>query len=302
MSDVRTILEEGYSGATPPPDGFERMLRRRDRKRRNQRITAGVVGIAVFVAAIWVVTSVGPLNRSETSVVPQGDVTGPAETGLDVTDVTGPTQAPDAEWDGEGLPPEGTELSTPVEGQLIGEDREMNTGFVYVYADGRVIWYAWGTGIFERRLTPEAVDLVRSGAISAYDLMPPVSTNVPAGVYADAKARPYAPSKYAVCSGDPGGYEDPARLLRLLPAPAEAVLRGKERTYRPGTVDRRHGEAVVKCFEVTTEEARVLDQILEEAGFQAGVEAFFGFNRTNDEAGVSFEPILPHGTWHFWGG
>jgi hypothetical protein len=54
MSDLRTILERGVGGATPPPDGFERMLRRRDRKRRNQRIAAGVVGIAVFVAAVWV--------------------------------------------------------------------------------------------------------------------------------------------------------------------------------------------------------------------------------------------------------
>src|SRR4029453_8522622 len=43
MSDLRAILERGVGGATPPPDGFERMLRRRDRKRRNQRIAAGVV-------------------------------------------------------------------------------------------------------------------------------------------------------------------------------------------------------------------------------------------------------------------
>jgi hypothetical protein len=42
---------------TPEPS-FEAFLRRRDRKRRNQRITAGFVGIAVFVAAIWIVTSV----------------------------------------------------------------------------------------------------------------------------------------------------------------------------------------------------------------------------------------------------
>ena len=58
MADLRSTLERGVGGATPPPDAFERMLRRGDRKRRNQRITAGVVGFAVFVAAIWVVTSV----------------------------------------------------------------------------------------------------------------------------------------------------------------------------------------------------------------------------------------------------
>ena len=53
-----------------PEPAYERMLRRRDRKRRNQRMAAGVVGIAVFVAAVWIVTSGLSLDRSETSVVP----------------------------------------------------------------------------------------------------------------------------------------------------------------------------------------------------------------------------------------
>jgi hypothetical protein len=62
------------------PDALERVLRRRDRKRRNQRIAAGVVGMAVFVAAVWIVTSGLSLDRSEKSVAPAGEVTGPAET------------------------------------------------------------------------------------------------------------------------------------------------------------------------------------------------------------------------------
>jgi hypothetical protein len=65
MSDLRTILERGVGGATPPPAGFERMLHRHDRKRRNQRIAAGVVGIAVFVAVVWIVTSGGSFNRTQ---------------------------------------------------------------------------------------------------------------------------------------------------------------------------------------------------------------------------------------------
>jgi hypothetical protein len=68
MNDVRTILERAYADATPPPDGLERMLRRRDRKRRNQRIAAGVVGIAVFVAAIWIVTSGLAFDQSTPAV------------------------------------------------------------------------------------------------------------------------------------------------------------------------------------------------------------------------------------------
>jgi len=44
-------------------------LRRRDRKRRNQRIAAGVVGIGVFVAAVWIVTSGGPFERTAAPAV-----------------------------------------------------------------------------------------------------------------------------------------------------------------------------------------------------------------------------------------
>src|SRR5262245_8320034 len=93
MSDVRTILERGVGGAAPPPDGFERMLRRRDRTRRNRRIVAGVVGIAVFGAAVWMVTNVSSLDRSDTSVGPAGSgSTGPAQTEPEVAPAS---EAPD---------------------------------------------------------------------------------------------------------------------------------------------------------------------------------------------------------------
>jgi hypothetical protein len=78
LSDTRELLRRGVEGFEPMPDAFERVLARRDRKRRNQRITAGVVGIAVFVAAIWIVTSGLSLDRS-TPAVP-GSETGPAQT------------------------------------------------------------------------------------------------------------------------------------------------------------------------------------------------------------------------------
>jgi hypothetical protein len=90
MSDLKSVLERGLRGFEPSDDAFERTLRRRNRKRRNQRIAAGVVGMAVFVASVWIVTSEGWLDRGETSVVPGTDVTGPtAETG---PADTGPTE------------------------------------------------------------------------------------------------------------------------------------------------------------------------------------------------------------------
>jgi dipeptidyl aminopeptidase/acylaminoacyl peptidase len=59
---------------------FERLVRRRDRKHRNERIAAGVVGIAVFVAAVWIVMSVGSVDRTRTPAVPGGAETGPTPT------------------------------------------------------------------------------------------------------------------------------------------------------------------------------------------------------------------------------
>jgi hypothetical protein len=81
MIDERERYERAFRQFQMTEPAWEILVDRRDRKRRNQRITAGVVGIAVFVAAVWIVTSVGSLDRSETSVVPGGDVTGPAVTG-----------------------------------------------------------------------------------------------------------------------------------------------------------------------------------------------------------------------------
>jgi hypothetical protein len=75
MSDVRTILQRGVGGAAPRPDAFERMLRRRDRKRRNQRLAAATVGIAVFVAIVVAAIALGSFDRRTN--VPGG---APAET------------------------------------------------------------------------------------------------------------------------------------------------------------------------------------------------------------------------------
>ena len=81
MSEYRSVLERAASNFAPLDLPLERVERGRDRRGRNRRIAAGIVGIAVFVAAVWIVTSVGSLDRSEKSVAPAGEVTGPAETG-----------------------------------------------------------------------------------------------------------------------------------------------------------------------------------------------------------------------------
>ena len=77
---------------------FEGFLRRRDRRRRNQRISAGVVAVAVFVAAVWIVTTGGPFHRTQMPAAP------------------GPTAPPTPHVGLIGLAPERARPSSPEHG------------------------------------------------------------------------------------------------------------------------------------------------------------------------------------------
>jgi hypothetical protein len=65
VNEYRSVLERAGSNFDPLDLDLKRLLRRRDRKRRNQRIAAGVVGIALFVAAVWIVTSAWSFDRTQ---------------------------------------------------------------------------------------------------------------------------------------------------------------------------------------------------------------------------------------------
>jgi transglutaminase-like putative cysteine protease len=81
MSDLKALLERAERAVSVvplPPDGLDGLQRRRDRKRRNQRLSAGVVGMAVFVSAVWIVTTGVPFDRTETPAVPGAAGIGPA--------------------------------------------------------------------------------------------------------------------------------------------------------------------------------------------------------------------------------
>jgi WD40 repeat protein len=69
MSDRFDVLERFAPLFKAPEPSFEDFLRRRDRKRRNQRIAAGIVGVAVFAAAIWIVTSGLSFDRTQTPAI-----------------------------------------------------------------------------------------------------------------------------------------------------------------------------------------------------------------------------------------
>ena len=74
MADLRTLVRDEMERSGSPSYSFDDLGRRRDRKRRNQRIAAGVVGIAVFVAAVWILREATSLDGTRT-VVPGGSGT-----------------------------------------------------------------------------------------------------------------------------------------------------------------------------------------------------------------------------------
>lgn len=80
MIDERERFEEAFDLFERPEPAWERLVNRRDRKRRNQRITAGLVGIAAAVAVVAIGWIVGTSARP--------DATTPA---------TQPTKAPAVE-------------------------------------------------------------------------------------------------------------------------------------------------------------------------------------------------------------
>ena len=53
MSDPRSLLERESHRFVQADGAFERLVRRRDRKHRNQRIGAGALGLVVAIAVAW---------------------------------------------------------------------------------------------------------------------------------------------------------------------------------------------------------------------------------------------------------
>ena len=167
MTEYRTVLERAARRAPTPNLPFERVLHRRDRKRRTQRIAAGIVGFAIFLAAIALV-AISPTDRT---VTPLGGG-GPQPTGS-----AEPTLAPEGGGI-VGLPTPGATPSAPEHGRLVLylEGGGPFTA-VWVYADGRLIWGDVGnlpagaptegaTGFVEQRLTPAGVEFLRTQVIS----------------------------------------------------------------------------------------------------------------------------------------
>jgi hypothetical protein len=243
MSEYTKLFEHAGGHYEIPSMSIEGLLRRRDRKHRNRRITAGVAGLAVFVAAVWIVRDVASLNSTRTPAnqPTQMPTTQPTETGPAVGRHAGANDY------SHSVPPAGTAVSTPVEGKLIAEGGVIYIGYVRVYADGRVLTVRGN--IVERRLSPKGVELVRSGAVRPQMFLPPYTwADLPAGVWEDHVSKPYVPARYGACFRHTP--LDVDAVLDMLPASAQALLRGNDPARNRG------------CLEVSPEEARALEKIM----------------------------------------
>jgi hypothetical protein len=88
VSETKELLRRGVGEFEPMPDAFDRVLARRDRKRRNQRAAAGVLGIAVFALA-----AIGFVRLLGSERTPAGEPRSPFEgTWVSTTDADGGTQ------------------------------------------------------------------------------------------------------------------------------------------------------------------------------------------------------------------
>jgi hypothetical protein len=130
---------------------------------------------------------------------------------------------------------------------------------------------------------------------------------LPASAWKQRKVRAYVPSRFAVCAaavvvsdlGKPRQGRtvqmSSARIVALLPAAAQNVLRGRDwsaRGFPPGS----------HCFAATTNEARSLAKAFDGAGpADARKGGFINLNYKFDAPGpsrqvwINFDPFLPHG-------
>jgi hypothetical protein len=168
-----------------------------------------------------------------------------------------------------------------------------------------VVWYWWPDNgrVYEQRLTPEGVDLVRSGALEPSAFLGSASqAELPASIWADPEVRLYAPPRYAVCFSLSDGEHhqrevDPSQVVDLLPAPAQALLRGEgePRSYEA------LGNPPTECLEVATDEARALQAILSDAGVEPDPycpDVWCVRRDGGGRVGIDFLPLFPDRVWH----
>ena len=134
---------------------------------------------------------------------------------------------------------------------------------------------------------------------------------LPASAWKDKEIRAYVPSMFSACyQGLPAEISDPpsdpSRILSLLPATAQEILGGKDRTrleYVSGWGAGPYYPRPADCSSVTTEEAREIVSAFDAAGLERGGPQYglaFSFDvegPVRETGSVEIEPLLPDGEW-----
>ena len=212
---------------------------------------------------------------------------------------------------------------------VIGRDARLHVGWVFVYSDGRVVG-ANGAYLFERSLTPEGLELIRSGAVPSSAILddPRMSGSIisprlvpqvlgpllPDSAWADPDVHPYQPTDYAVCAVDSGHLLAVDDAFARLPDAAQAILRGNARRSEPEaffSVDVTPESPGAGCSAVGAADARRLVNVLVAEGFNVEVNPEDGILEPGSPGGrvskagvaeLQVQPVLPNGTWMPWGG
>jgi hypothetical protein len=175
----------------------------------------------------------------------------------------------------------------------------------WVYADGRLITLR-GNGFFEQRLTSEGVELLRSEIVSTGRFEHPAGSRsphsviqvrigerlvrnqanfperlgkrlanaaswLPASAWKDRQIRAYVASRYAISYFSQPRTLERSRILALLPATAEDLLRSPVVVAEQWYTDSAHHTPIPitrYVSDLTTEEARALAQALDDAGLK----------------------------------
>jgi hypothetical protein len=214
---------------------------------------------------------------------------------------------------------------------LVASYGEVHFGYVFVYADGRVVFLPdIGAGVFEefeyavleRHLSPHGLELVRDGQIAPKEILAwgRPSTYSREELWAEPTARLYEPSAYAICYFTPGPFlPTHAVSVASLPSAVQPLLDGNLRTYDPSVAfvnpemdafnSTSDGTPLgpMDCFELTAAEEAALYQLLDANGWiphpPDQPEAPIRLDWYGWAGGpIYVMPIYPHGQPVLWGG
>ena len=225
-----------------------------------------------------------------------------------------------------GIPAAPTTTATP---DVVAVWARTDKGWIVVYDDGRVLSHPEVGPIFERRLSPRGLNLIRSGTVEPQDLQLYLSMSVPAEAWSDPIPETFRPDRYAVCkldadgtAEDGGGLGDVGSIWRRLPSQMQALLRaGRVLSFAVDPVE--GGSAFIgqdghhlergpgnACFVLSPGQARAV-WALTEASANSGEEAgelLSADTTVAEPIGVADPdflflavPLLPHGGSILWG-